>query len=984
MELKLESIRYAHKSGHTDVCYGYNYSDKQIFSCGSDGYVRIWHEQQDDDLGSDFVAEQALSVACNETHYFVATNDNYVQGYTLADRKRDKIVFKFSAPVTHVFASESGKLVAACSCDMEIQLLQTVTNKIETFTGHTAPVLSVSIDPLDEFLVSTSCDGTSKIWELKFGAVVKTFSEVVPVKNDFYKAIVLGHCAWKPQSGSFLAVPKGLELFIYRRHTWEENYRLSPPNIEQDLTAAIISPCGGYIAAGSVGGEIFLWEGRRQLLVGFYKDPKKIGICRMAWHSLGCHILFSDRVGRMGILTGIEDAIIKPPPVDQEARDSVFDCFDDDEDCISLEKIKSTCQSKFSENIGGDDGDVSDECSSRPTSPSSSSVYRAVRTTPKIQPPFQPSSTPSNFEPRCLCYNSIGIVRYYDSDRTIDIQFHDTAFHHSLFLRSFGVCTMATLSSKVLCLAVPSVDDNASKLTCVSLGFGNKEWTTCMPEGEDILAVAASGDWVAVATNANNIRIFTFAGTQKQVLALAGPIVAMSGYEKKLFVTYHAGVFESQNINFGIYEVSGIYVRTMTPLQPLPLSPKSLLKWIGFTDEGTPCTYDSNGHVRILGHDCIHWMVVSNTQNQRKSSSDHYFVVGLSEANQNIRCILCRNSHYPLVIHAPTIVEISLRMPLCDTDDGKSIAEDTFWRLLFSIYTMQKISFDSQDVNSTFELPMKQAILKLFGGAVNNSDDLRAVELASFMTEKALDVAVKYAMTQGRSHLADKLKSIKPVDWNNYYPVHSANQPSNEDADVRRFEVGDLNSQRDMFEESPQKVSRIENPINAEPRSYCNYSPQRRGGQNPFKKTATKTTESPKGLKYFDTLKKDFTSTQKSNKPFGMNQPLKLKLQANKKTTEVVVTPENEEVDKETKERKFTEWFQHRMTSLAEDNPGATPSELVRIGTKIFKKEMGQVGKANNCLEVIESDSSWNSSKRSLLDDPGSIVKRFKNLDESL
>lgn len=145
---------------------------------------------------------------------------------------------------------------------MEIQLLQTVTNKIETFTGHTAPVLSVSIDPLDEFLVrfliihagtltqirikvplmrvplpylqvSTSCDGTSKIWELKFGAVVKTFSEVVPVKNDFYKAIVLGHCAWKPQSGSFLAVPKGLELFIYRRHTWEENYRLSPPNIEQ-------------------------------------------------------------------------------------------------------------------------------------------------------------------------------------------------------------------------------------------------------------------------------------------------------------------------------------------------------------------------------------------------------------------------------------------------------------------------------------------------------------------------------------------------------------------------------------------------------------------------------------------------------------------------------------------------------------------------------------------------------------------------------
>ena len=37
---------------------------------------------------------------------------------------------------------------------MEIQLLETNSNKITTLTGHTAPVLGISLDPADEYLVS--------------------------------------------------------------------------------------------------------------------------------------------------------------------------------------------------------------------------------------------------------------------------------------------------------------------------------------------------------------------------------------------------------------------------------------------------------------------------------------------------------------------------------------------------------------------------------------------------------------------------------------------------------------------------------------------------------------------------------------------------------------------------------------------------------------------------------------------------------------
>ena len=270
-----------------------------------------------------------------------------------------------------------------------------------------------------------------------------------------------------------------------------------------------------------------------------------------------------------------------------------------------------------------------------------------------------------------------------------------------------------------------------------------------MPQNEDILAVAASGNWVAVATSSNFLRVFSYAGTQKQIISLPGPVVCMSGYEQKLLVVCHAGIgqlrnffyciyktvilysliqlkvvkhlifffvglHECQNLGFIIYQICNNYVKVDVHFQTLPLSPKSTLKWLGFSDEGTPCSYDSAGILQALGHDYKHWMVLCDTKNQRKSTSDNYFIVGLSETNQNIRCIFCRNSHYPLLINNPTVIEIPLKMPVCEMEDVKSTNEEIFWRLMFSTHTMRKISLEKNELFKKFELPMNQVVLQLF------------------------------------------------------------------------------------------------------------------------------------------------------------------------------------------------------------------------------------------------------------------------------
>lgn len=67
----------------------------------------------------------------------------------------------------------------------------------------------------------------------------------------------------------------------------------------------MFSPCGNYVAAASTTGEVIIWEIKCKSEVCYYQDPKKVGISGVAWHADGTKIIFCDRLGRLGVLTGI-------------------------------------------------------------------------------------------------------------------------------------------------------------------------------------------------------------------------------------------------------------------------------------------------------------------------------------------------------------------------------------------------------------------------------------------------------------------------------------------------------------------------------------------------------------------------------------------------------------------------------------------------------------------------------------------------------
>lgn len=71
---------------------------------------------------------------------------------------------------------------------------------------------------------------------------------------------------------------------------------------------------------------------------------------------------------------------------------------------------------------------------------------------------------------------------------------------------------------------------------------GNKEWTADLPDEEEVQAIAAGTTFVAVATNARTLRLFMPGGTQREVISLPGPIVAMNALGNNLAVVYHSSL----------------------------------------------------------------------------------------------------------------------------------------------------------------------------------------------------------------------------------------------------------------------------------------------------------------------------------------------------------------------------------------------------------------------------------------------------------
>ncbi|XP_021932631.1 WD repeat and HMG-box DNA-binding protein 1 isoform X1 [Zootermopsis nevadensis] len=897
---------------------------------------------------------------------------------------------------------------------MEIHVSNVGTSKTTVLTGHKAPILGVALDPKDKYVASSSCDGTVRVWTIDDTQTVHSWN-CVPVCNAFLAAKCLGRPSWQPKTGHYLAVPHGKEIRIYERETWNKVLSFSHDQVKQDFSISAYSPCGNYLAGCTSGGDICVWNVNLHTCVMSTRHDRGYRICGLAWNPGGNgEIAYCDVMGQLGTIEDcIPSASQDNSSVTQEKTMTVDDMIhlnpidddddDDNENVISLDKIKAELSQpsffgdndKLSHAVADDDDDVE------------SKISGVARIAPvcDLQPPFQPSSTPVHLQHRFMVWNSVGIVRCYstEDENSVDVEFHDTSLHHALHINNFFKHTMATLTDEVLVLACEIQDEAPSKVVCVLLNSwdGSKEWSVDLPEGEEALAIAAGKGWLAVATDTRNLRLFTVAGTQREVVSLPGPVVCVAGHRNRLLTVFHNGMGlpGDQSLGFAVFSLGSGQLQVLTAFQPLSMTPKSTLKWAGFSDEGTPFTLDSAGIIRMFSRKSF-WLPLCDTQAHCKGKSDHYFVLGISEKCQNVRCVLCKGSYYPPTTPRPAVAEISLKLPMCEATTEKSVMEERFWRLQLACSTtgdMCKMGLDSFNDKDALDRSIKETVIKLFALACRSGFEYRAVEICDLMpSHHVVQLAMKYASKLGKMNLADKVAEVatRKVDEreqgfqndqvDNIYTLRYASDMES------RF----LPSRSMSLEESSStygtKVNHLlENATNASTESeslllaatkqkkceaQTEIKPLMSLGQkrlNPFKKSVARV-ESSRGLANLDAL----YAQQKSDKNKCnsiLEQPPPPQKTKIKQTTLSALKPADSPAVRTTAKKlpTFFEWYEKEKDALAEEFPDLSASELSRQGMKRFK------GSIQSDTQVPVTNSSAESQT------PVPETKKRKSEEES-
>ncbi|KAI1895287.1 hypothetical protein AGOR_G00104740 [Albula goreensis] len=812
MPAERKPMRYGHSEGHTDVCF--DDTGKYIVTSGSDGDVRIWESLDDDDPKSINVGEKVHSLALKSGKLVTAVSNNTVQIHTFPEGDPDGILTRFTTNANHVTFNSIGSRVAAGSSDFMVKVVEVSdSSQQKTLRGHDGPVLSVAFDPKDEFLGSSSCDGTVAVWKIEDQVQVSNW-KILQKSNDISNAKSLCRLAWQPGRAKLLAVPLDTTVQLYERDSWNHVGTLSDDFITHPVNVVTWSPCGKFLAAGTIGGFLTVWDVETKLCVEREKHEKGYTVCGLAWHPSGGQIAYTDTEGCLGLLDGVsasssssastkssnkmtadkdvrsyddlfdgdEDGLLEENmsetrspaknPVDDDDDDDLMPAtgrprnrgafLDDDENSLDAASVKLG-----SDKFGDDDGGSTILPAVTPAVPRP--IYEGPMPTPP-QKPFQPGSTPSHLMHRFMVWNSVGIVRGYndEQDNAIDVEFHDTAVHHAMHLTNSLGHSLADLSQEAVLLACEATDELASKLQCLHFSSWdtNKEWMVDLPKGEEVKALCLGQGWAAAATSAQLVRVFSIGGVQREVFCLPGPVVCMAGHGEQIVIVYHRGTGFDGEQALGIQLLNfGLKKRQVIHGEPLSLSKKSYLSWLGFTAEGTPCFVDSEGVVRMLNRSLGNtWTPVCNTRENCKGKSDHNWVVGVHENPQQLRCIPCKGSRFPPTLPRPAVTILPFKLPLCQTTTEKGQMEEQYWRSVlfhnhFDFLSSSGYEIDEEAKNQA-QKEQQELLMKMFALSCKLEREFRCVELAELMTQNVVTLAIRYASRSRRMALAQRLSEL--------------------------------------------------------------------------------------------------------------------------------------------------------------------------------------------------------------------------------
>ncbi|KAJ2557519.1 DNA polymerase alpha accessory factor Mcl1 [Coemansia sp. RSA 1933] len=408
---------------------------------------------------------------------------------------------------------------------------------------------------------------------------------------------------------------------------------------------------------------------------------------------------------------------------------------------------------------------------------------------------FQPGSTPWINDRRYLAFNMVGSVvsiAQDESHNTVEIEFYDKSLHRDIHFSDSFKFSMAALSETGCLFATTSTafaNDQSlrsaigeDEVSVVSYkGFSswssNSDWVFKFPHKEHPRCIAASSRGAVVLTSQGFMRFFTCGGAQKHVLSMPNRIVTCSAHNDMLLVLLEApgslkSTHGSKRLEYE-YVLLSMDDQAQLAAGPCPVTPASELVWTGFSDEGHPAVCDSKGMLRVLhsywNRGSASWVPVLDSRKlaQDRGKRETFWPVGIS--TKQFVVVTCHNKARFPPFPKPILDELEVEIPLLQTDTqvGKQEAKYMGERLFH-----EQLCGEAERTGNEYpggsaaqardELEQDKLLLRLIQIACKAEKTQRAVDLALMINlEKSFDAAIKIAVFQKQSSLAERLMRLK-------------------------------------------------------------------------------------------------------------------------------------------------------------------------------------------------------------------------------
>ncbi|KAF9975966.1 hypothetical protein BGZ73_000192 [Actinomortierella ambigua] len=736
--------------------------------------------------------EPVTCLVVDKSTIYTGAVDGAVRKYTLKDDEFDGVISRWELEVRAIDIARDGNLIAVGFQGPDIKIInQEDPEKCFSLRGHSKAINSLSFDPKGQYLVSSSCDGTAKVWDLtsKDTTALHTIEVMKPTTTD---SELRAPVAWHP-SGDFFVVGFPENALAYHRVSWRKSftYRTGVKASEGQSNAAVSvlawSSNGKFLAASSPDSDVWVWQYKAKEKPAAQYKHKKGRISSISWAPNGNRLAYGDTTGELSRWDNVvnEEEFGSVSLTSKAKEDPLDDLFNDGHEGHDDMQVEDMDAEYLSESdplrdfIDDDDGAYVN--TKHPTASSGRSAS-ATHVPQALHPRVQPGCTPLQDKRRYLAFNLLGIitsVQHDSSHSTVSVEFHDKVAHRGYHFTDTSNFSMASLGENGGLYASESKDERPSTVYFKTHDSwaSKSEWQVYLNPGEEAEAVALSAESAIVATSLGYLRIFSQSGVQTGLFCVDS-VVAMAGREDLVMVVHRAGPAYQGSHNL-VYSIFNMESNQRIQQGKMPITDEVEMTWLGFSEGCIPACYDSAGVMYVLNNyrmvDQGLWVPILDTSladPEEDEAADApepvYWPIGLTE--EAVTCVKCRRGQqYPSLPKPSRLTEIPFKMPTLYQDTPSGQHEEAWLRskILVGLTRHERLamSLDAMDNQlAKKELEMDKLVLQMIDLACRGDRTQKALDLTAMLCNlRSIDAAVKIAHHHNLHNLMERMNKVKEI-----------------------------------------------------------------------------------------------------------------------------------------------------------------------------------------------------------------------------